>query len=488
MTAPPPEIRLEGRLLDVPQKSTCLCRGAQLTIRGTQFSSVVAQPHLDRHQLLVMPPLSNAHDHVRGVRPTAIGAFDLPLELWLVYMTGMPVVDPYLVAAAALGRQALGGVSTIMIHYTRPQNPSALGEELSVVAKAATDIGVRVAIAVAMRDQNPLGYGSEAKLLEGLEPVDREMVRSKLLATPTSPEEAVRFVDDLAEKITSPLVSVQYGPYGVEWCTPALLELIAERSALNGRRVHMHLLESRTQREYLDHAYPEGPINYLDNIGLLSTRLSVAHGVWLRPDELELLSERNVTISVNASSNLHIRSGIAPLRQMHDLGVPFALGLDGFSVDDDDDAFRELRLNYMLHQGLALEAGVPLSSLLHAGCYQGRYLVSGIACTDGVVVGSPADLMLIDLGAIAQDVFMDVDEAALLVRRGTARHMRRMIVAGREIVRDGALCGVNLAQVQDELNAQVRFGLPQFLSWQQVAGRFRHRLRAFYGSGLHRCG
>jgi len=488
MTAPPREIHLEGRLLDVPRSSACSCRGAKLTISGTQLSSVVAHAHLNRHRLLLMPPLCNAHDHVRGVRPSSIGAFDLPLELWLVYMTAMPVVDPYLVVAAALGRQALGGVGTIMIHYTRPQNPAVLGEELSVVARAATDIGVRVAIAVAMRDQNPLGYGADEQLLEGLEPFDREMVRSKLLAKPPSPEEAVRFVDDLAEKITSPLVSVQYGPYGVEWCTPALLELIAEQSALNGRRVHMHVLESRTQREYLDHLYPEGPIKYLDRIGMLSPRLSVAHGVWLRSDELELLSERKVTISINASSNLHIRSGIAPLRRMHDLGVPFALGLDGFSVDDDDDAFREMRLNYMLHQGVALEDGVPLSGLLHAGCYQGRYSVSGIACGDGVAAGAPADLMVVDFGAISQDVFMDLDEAALLVRRATARHMRRLIVAGREVVRNGALCGVDLAQVQDELNAQVRFGLPQFLSWQEVAGHFRQRLRSFYGLGLHRCG
>jgi len=485
---PPHEIRIGGRLLDTPQKEVCLCRGAVLTVSGAYLSSVAEDADFNRHPLLIMPPLSNAHDHVRGVRPTSIGAFDLPLELWLVYMTALPVVDPYLIAAAALGRQALGGVGTIMIHYTRPQNPSALGDELGVVAKAATDIGVRVAIAVAMRDQNPLGYGPDAKLLEGLEPADREMVRSRLLAKPPSPQESVRFVDELAEKLTSPLVSVQYGPYGIEWCTPALLELIAERSARNGRRVHMHVLESQTQREYLDRVYPEGPIKYLDRIGMLSPRLSIAHGVWLRPDELELLSERKVTISINASSNLHIRSGIAPLRRMHDLGVPIALGLDGFSVDDDDDAFREMRLNYMLHQGIALEDGVPVSALLHAGCYQGRFAVTGIECGEGIAVGAPADLMVTDFGAISRDVFMDLDEAALLVRRGTARHMRRMIVAGREVVRNGELCGVDLAQVQDELNAQVRFGLSQFLSWQQVAGRFRQRLRAFYGAGLHRCG
>ena len=171
-----------------------------VSVSGNAFSDVTLRSEHKAHDTLIMPPFSNAHDHVRGVRPISIGAFDLPLELWLLYMTGLPVVDPYLVTAAALGRQALGGVGTIMIHYTRPQNPRALGDELSVVAKAATDIGVRVSIAVAMRDQNPLGYGSDEQLLDGLEAADKEAVRAKLLSKASSPQDLAQFVDDLAAK------------------------------------------------------------------------------------------------------------------------------------------------------------------------------------------------------------------------------------------------------------------------------------------------
>ncbi len=428
-----------GRLLNMPAHDRHTCCGAELRVSGNAFSEITPLPAHVALNALIMPPFSNAHDHVRGVRPTSIGAFDLPLELWLLYMTGMPAVDPYLVTAAALGRQALGGLGTIMIHYTRPQNPNALGEELRVVAKAATDIGVRVSIAVAMRDQNPLGYGPNEQLLDGLQPADKEAIRAKLLSKPSSPQEIVQFVDDLAGRIESPLVSVQYGPYGVEWCSTLLLELIAKQSALNRRRVHMHLLESRLQREYLDHVYPDGVIQYLDKIGLLSRRLSVAHGVWLQPSELELLAERGVTVSVNSSSNLSLRSGVAPIRQMHNLGVPFAMGLDGFSVDDDDDAFRELRLNYLLHQGIALEDGVPLSNLLHASCFGGRYSVSGIEPAAGIATGEPADLMIVDFAKLAEDVLVNLDEAALVVRRATSRNLRQLIVAGREVVRDGAL-------------------------------------------------
>jgi cytosine/adenosine deaminase-related metal-dependent hydrolase len=477
-----------GRLLNISKQDRHSCFGAELKLSGTVFSKISPQPEHGTHDTLIMPPFSNAHDHVRGVRPISIGAFDLPLELWLVYMTRIPVVDPYLVTAAALGRQALGGVGTIMIHYTRPQNPVALSEELQVVAKAATDIGVRVAVAVAMRDQNPIGYGPNEQLLDGMQPADKDIIRAKLLSKLSSPQELVQFVDDLAAKIDSPLVTVQYGPYGVEWCSKPLLELIAKKSALNGRRVHMHLLESRLQREYLDHVYPDGVIQYLDAIGLLSKRLSVAHGVWLRPDELELLGERGVTVSVNSSSNLSIRSGISPVRTMHEMGVPFAMGLDGFTVDDDDDAFRELRLNYLLHQGLALEDGVPLSKLLHSSCYGGRYSVTGIEAGAGIAAGEPADLMMIDYGKISGDVFMDLDEAALVVRRATSKHLKQLIVAGRTVVSNGALNGIDLDGIHRELNEQVRHGMPEFKSWQQVSGRLREKLKTFYSSGLHRCG
>ena len=478
----------EGRLLDMPRRGEHTCRMARIITNGDRFLEVDHHPRSCQGNLLLMPPLANGHDHVRGVRPTALGGFDLPLELWLTHMTNIPRVDPYLVAAAALGRQALGGIGSMMIHYTRPQDRNRIREELQVVARAATDIGVRVAIAVAMRDINPLGYGPDDQLLDELDASDKALIREKLISVPASPADQVRFVEELAMRVESPLVNVQFGPYGVEWCSKPLLELIAERSATTGRRVHMHLLESRIQREYLDHIYPEGPINYLDEIGLLSPRLSVAHAVWIRPGEMELLARRGVTVATNACSNLSLRSGVAPIAEMHGRGVPLAMGLDGFSIDDDDDAFRELRLNYLLHRGVALEDGIPVSDLLHMCCYGGRHSVTGIQPGAGIVPEAPADLMMLDYGAITQDVIVDVDEAHLLARRATSRILKRLVVAGGEVVRDGKLLPLDLPGVHAELDRQVRHGASEFSAWQQVSARLRQRLKRFYAAGLHHCG
>src|SRR4029077_17775969 len=110
----------------------------------------------------------------------------------------------------------------------------------------------------------------------------------------------------------------------------------------------MHLLETSTQRAWLDANYAGGILKFLDGIGFLSPRLTLAHCTWARPDELELIAERGATISVNTSSNLHLRSGIAPLKEMVKRGCRVALGLDGSAFDEDDDALREMRLGHLL--------------------------------------------------------------------------------------------------------------------------------------------
>jgi cytosine/adenosine deaminase-related metal-dependent hydrolase len=476
--------RIAGRVLDCC--GACAARPGTLHLRAGGIMGFAEGADGGGEGRLLMPPLANAHDHARGVKPSAIGGFDLPLELWLIYMTGLPPVNPYLVAAAALARQARGGLGSIMVHYTRPQDASRVGEELEVVARAACDVGVRVAIAVAMRDRNPLGYAPDGVLLAQLDLSDRALVQQKLLRTPALPDEQVRLVDELADRIGSDLVTVQYGPYGLEWCSDPLLRRIAERSAETGRRVHMHLLESPLQREYLDHAFPQGPVRYLDGIGLLSPRLSVAHGTQLRGDEMALLAERGVIVSVNTSSNLILRNGVAGMAAMHRHGVRIATGLDGFSMDDDDDALRELRLAYMLHRGRGLEEGMPLGALMRAACQTGREAVTGLAPAP-LGAGAPADLLEIDYAAVAEGVAVELDEARLLAHRAARRHIAGMTVAGREVVRAGTVLGVDLPGIERELDAQVRHGADAFRSWQEVGGRVRARLQEFYAAGLH-CG
>ena len=463
----------------------CLCCepqtlgfSAQAITQATAIAPEAAAAHW------IMPPLANAHDHARGVKPTALAAFDLPLEMWLAVMSGTPVADPWLVVANALGRQALSGCGSIMVHYTRPQDPARIAFELREVTRAARTVGVRIALAVALRDVNALGYAPDETILAALPPEVAQAVRSRLLGRPMPFADQLRLVEDLAAELDDPLVDVQYGPYGLEWCSDAMLRLIAERSALTGRRVHMHLLESPVQRAYLDATFPQGPLRYLDEIGLLSPRLSVGHAAHLRPGEMALLAERGVAVSINTSSNLNLRNGVAPAAEMYRQGVRLVTGLDGFTVDDDDDALRELRLNWMLHRGLGAQEGWPLPALMRAATLEGRAILGGGLDAAPLSPGAMADLLV--LRRDAQDLLLPAEEAPLLAQRATARHVRSLVVAGREVVAEGRLTGLDLDAARAELDAQCRVGAGAAIAWRQVATGYAEGLRDFYAAALPR--
>ena len=226
------------------------------------------------------------------------------------------------------------------------------------------------------------------------------------------------------------MFDVQYGPQAVQWCTHELLEAIARASERTGRRIHMHLLETRTQRAWLDANYPGGILKFLDSIGFLSPRLTLAHCTWARPDELELIAERGATISVNTSSNLHLRSGIAPLKEMVKRGCRVALGLDGSTLDEDDDALREMRLAHLLHQGTAFTTDVDRAAMLRMAFKNGRLSVTNKDDGGALAPGEPADILVLDWDAVDTERLRDdLDPCDLLFARTTMRHIHELIVA-----------------------------------------------------------
>ena len=248
----------------------------------------------------------------------------------------------------------------------------------------------------------------------------------------------------------------------MQWCTGELLEGVAQASARTGRRIHMHLLETRYQREWADREFPDGIVRYLDSIGFLSERTTLAHCAWARPDELELLAERKVTISVNTSSNLHLRSGIAPLAGMMKRGCRVALGLDGASLDEDDDALREMRLADLLHAGTGFRIDVSREQILTAILVNGRRSVTNKDEGGTLTPGAPADILLIDWAKLDADRLRPgLDPLDLLFARSTARHIKELIVGGRTVMRNGQVPGIDLPAMNEDLLTRFRHGIAQ---------------------------
>src|SRR5438874_5654907 len=188
------ELAVERLLAQPAQRRAELQR--RIAFSGDRISAVAASKPGEGAGLLAMPALTNAHDHARAVKPAALGALELPLELWLEAIVGTPRVDPYLIGAVAFGRSALGGAGSEMYHYTRPQGGMSMVDEAREIARAARDVGVRIAFALSLRDRNAIVYGEDERVLPLVEEKDRAAVRSRLSPKPLPPAEQVALVDE----------------------------------------------------------------------------------------------------------------------------------------------------------------------------------------------------------------------------------------------------------------------------------------------------
>jgi len=274
-------------------------------------------------------------------------------------------------------------------------------------------------------------------------------------------DEGMRIFDAL-KSLENDNFMLQFGPVGPQWTNHETLAAIAARSAEQGRRVHMHLLETRIQREWADRHYPGGIIPYFDDIGLLSDRLTLAHCVWLRDAELALLEERGVSIACNISSNMRLSSGLPAIGKFLRSGINIGIGLDGMSLEDDDDILRESRLFAGMAQAMMpgvdgiADRGEIHATTLRALMQGGRRIVTDAEGQGTLLPGDAADFVLLDTTRLRHHTPgpMSVD---LLLARATARDVRTLVVGGRSIVENGRCITVDRHDVERELTATAKF-------------------------------
>ncbi len=457
-----------------------------ISIEDGRIAGIAPSANTPSRRLLAAPALVNAHDHARPLSPTSFGAAGKPLETWLLRLAAMPAIDPHLGALAAFGRAARGGAGSVMAHYTRFHGPMPPVEEAREIARAAADVGVRVTLAVFMRDRNPFVYGGDEDVLARLPVSARNVIEAQFLQPMPGVDEQVARVEAIAAAAESETFSVQFGPSGPQWCSDALLGAIADASRRTGRRVHMHLLETRYQRAFADRTYPEGVVARLGALGLLTPRLTLAHCVHARPEELNAIAASGAVIATNPSSNLHLRSGIAPISEAIRRGCRVALGVDASALDEDDDIVREMRLGHFLHGGWGFESAIARGAWLSEIVANGRF-ANGAPGDGALMVGAPADILVLDLDSLDRDAVMPVEPIDLVFARATAAHVARVYVAGREIVRDGRLTCVDLDVVETALRREYRGKMPSRAGFLEAWSQLEPAVVEHYRSGFGCC-
>jgi cytosine/adenosine deaminase-related metal-dependent hydrolase len=193
----------------------------------------------------------------------------------------------------------------------------------------------------------------------------------------------------------------------------------------------------------------------MNDIGFLGPGLVIGHCVWPTEKDIELLAKTATAVTHHPSCNLRVRNGISPVFQMLNAGVLIGLGLDGKSINDDDDMIQEMKVCFLLHRIPSLELESPHMSarqvFMMATENNARLLGYGKEL-GRLEPGRSADLVLLDYEKMSYP-FVDPthDPIDTMLYRGLGRHVHTVMVNGRVVVQKGQLLTLDEQAIGDRL-------------------------------------
>jgi 5-methylthioadenosine/S-adenosylhomocysteine deaminase len=439
---------------------------------------------------VVLPGFVNSHHHV-GLTPFQLGSPDHPLELWFASRLAARDVDPYLDTLYSAFEMVESGITTVQhLHGWRVAPIARVRAIADRILRAYADVGMRVSYSYALRDQNRLVYEADEDFLRRLpaelEPDVAAWFRGQVLAL----EDQLGLFVDLWEahgRNTGERARIQLAPANLHWCSDPALEAVRDHARRHAVGMHMHLVETAYQKEYAHRRTGTSAARHLAKLGLLGPDLTLGHGVWLTEDDLELVAGSGTLLCHNASSNLRLRSGIAPLNRWTARGVRVALGLDEAGINDDRDMLQEMRLVLRLHRVPGMDDAVPAAAEVFRMATEHGATTTPFAGRIGTLEpGKAADLVLLDWRHLARP-YLDPATSVLdaVVHRGRAAGVSAVLVAGEVILRDGRFTRVDKAAVLDELASALRVPLrPDEERRRALAGALFPHVRRFYDGWL----
>ncbi|MUL36214.1 amidohydrolase family protein [Gloeocapsopsis dulcis] len=405
---------------------------------------------------VVLPGLINCHHHV-GLTPFQLGSPDYPLELWFASRLAARNVDLYLDTLYSAFEMIESGVTTVQhIHGWRPGPASTWFGIAEQVLQAYYDIGMRSSYCFAVRDQNHFVYEANEEFVKKLPADIAPEVAAILKAQEVPLQDYLDFFEHLWHKWdrnADGRIHIQLAPANLHWCSDEALEKLQAYALKYDVGMHMHLLETAYQKVYAQKRTGKTAVRHLHDLGILGSHLTLGHGVWLTEDDIDLVAESSTMICHNASSNLRLQSGIAPLNHYVKRGVTVGMGLDEAGINDDRDMLQEMRLVLKLHRVPGMDELVPTSPQVFQMATEHGAKTTGFANEVGTLeAGKAADIVIMNWQHIAYpylDQAIPILDAVL--HRSRTSGVETVIVAGEVIYKEGKFTKVDKAEALEEL-------------------------------------
>jgi 5-methylthioadenosine/S-adenosylhomocysteine deaminase len=411
--------------------------GLILAIENPGFTVSGDAEVLPAHDRLLIPGLISAHTHSHGALNR--GAVDDKVSLEM-FLTGAGAStraratnDKYLSAALSAAEMIRKGCTACFDLTVEFLGPSQEG--ISAVASAYRDAGMRAVVAPMIADRTI--YQALPGLLEALPDNLRTQV-AKLSAAPI--EQTLSTCGNILAnwEFDRRWIKPGLGPTIPLHCSDEFLVGCARLAGEHGVPMQTHLAESRAQAALGLARYGKSLVAHLDELGLLSERLSAAHAIWLGDDDLARLGQTGVRVAHNPSSNLRLGSGVAPVRKMLNSGIAVGVGTDASNTSDGQNMFEATRLASYLSRidGFAAEQWLSAGEAFHLAT-EGSAKVLGFEKIGRLAPGYEADIVFLRLDS---PHFVPLRAPLLQMVFGeNGASVQTVMIGGRIVFHDGRL-------------------------------------------------
>jgi 5-methylthioadenosine/S-adenosylhomocysteine deaminase len=219
-----------------------------------------------------------------------------------------------------------------------------------------------------------------------------------------------------------------------------------------GMPVAIHLAESREEIAYLregEGPFAEflrgrgipvvrrahSPVHWLVELGVVIARPLLIHCVQVDETDISFIAEHGCPVAHCPASNAKLGHGVAPVRAMLDAGVTVGLGSDSMASNNQMDLLGESRLAALFQNATV---GRP-DALSAAAAFELATLGGARALGLDGRIGSLEAGKDADLAAFPLQSSVVSDPVAALVYAMPGTRARTVMVAGREVVRDGQI-------------------------------------------------
>jgi len=435
---------------------------------------------------IVVPGLINTHHHGWGLSSLQLGIVDDFFEAWLPACWRMRVVNSYLDTLWADLRNIRSGVTTLL-HAGYGRDWGDYEGETRAKLRAHADSGIRAAYGVHIMNQNTFVYRDDTAFLSELPDGLADAVRLAMgeMKLPTGADFFALTQAMLDEYQDHSRITIMMAPVAPQWCSDELLRDVRDRAGEWGIGVHLHCLESPHQREYGRSTYGKSIIKHLSELGLVGPQVSLGHAVWLTEEDMDICGGTGTSVCHNASSNLRLRVGILPATRLLGKGVNVSIGMDGLTINDDEDMLQELRLVAKL-QGLpnhlAYSPCPSSSDVLAMGTVNGARTLGMPDRIGKLLPGYRADVTLIGGDRIAQP-YLDprLHFVDALLYRARATDVHTVLIDGAVVLKDGEFVQLAESEILRALQESAAAEPPARVArWNELLAALLPHIRTFY--------